>query len=79
MLSHRNLTGVLTQMAPCIGSYEHGQDVLLAVVPFYHIYGGSVIALLSFLKGVPIVILPKFEPELLLSSIEKYKITVRGL
>ena len=79
MLSHANLAAVLAQLFVAISQYNYRRDILLAVVPFYHIYGSSVIALLAWLKGVPIVILPRFEPRTFLAAIETHKVTVRHL
>ena len=76
MLSHVNITAVLAQMALHITRYEHGRDVILGVAPFYHVLGGHIVVLLSWLKGVPAVVLPKFEPQSFSAAMEKHKVTV---
>lgn len=49
---------------------------LIGVLPFFHIYGMVVALLSSLYAGTRLVTLPKFEPELFLSTIEKYKINI---
>ena len=56
--------------------FNDNNDVMLAAVPFFHVLGGQIIALFSFLRGVPFVFLPRFTLEDLLRCIEKYKVTV---
>ncbi|KAJ3534681.1 hypothetical protein NM688_g7099 [Phlebia brevispora] len=75
VLSHRNVTSVLAMLAAVVSFYDHGRDVLIAVIPFYHIYGGHLLAFLSFMKGVPLVVLPRFIPEHFLSAVDKFKVT----
>ncbi|KAJ1557996.1 hypothetical protein HK096_004158 [Nowakowskiella sp. JEL0078] len=47
----------------------------VAVLPFFHIYGLNVLLISSVYMRIPVVIHRKFDLELFLSSIEKYKIT----
>ena len=77
-LSHLNVGVNVVQQADSWQYYNHPNPVVLGVIPFYHIYGGSTIVLLSLYLGVPFVILPRFQPDQCLSAIEKYKITVRA-
>ena len=44
------------------------------VLPLYHAYGMIAILCRGCFGGVKIVVLPKYEPELFLSSIEKFKV-----
>lgn len=77
-LSHLAITINLLGMATYWQYYKH-QDIVLGVIPFYHIYGGGVCVLLSLYLGAPIVILPRFHPEQCLAAIERFKVTVRIL
>lgn len=55
---------------------EPGIDVLIAVLPFFHIYG-QVVALLTGLSGGgKVVSVPKFEPELYLNTVQTYRVSV---
>ncbi|KAF6760203.1 hypothetical protein DFP72DRAFT_883508 [Ephemerocybe angulata] len=51
------------------------QVYILAILPFYHIFGGIMILLFTFMKGTPVFIMPRFASAQFLSNIQKYKIT----
>ncbi|GHJ85798.1 hypothetical protein NliqN6_2200 [Naganishia liquefaciens] len=54
----------------------HGQgSTILGACPLYHIYGLMEAAIVPLLKGVPVVILPRFTPEGFFKTIHKYRIT----
>jgi len=58
------------------GVIEFAEDeVLSAVLPFFHIYGMVVLMNLGFRQNVTIVVYPKFDPAKYLSGISKYKVT----
>ncbi|KAF8312233.1 AMP binding protein [Clavulina sp. PMI_390] len=52
------------------------KDRCLAVLPWFHIYGISCVLVQQLHFGVPLIVMPRFDPELFCSSIEKYKITL---
>lgn len=52
------------------------QDVVLQVLPSYHIYGLSVIMLHKLSVGAKLITLPGFQPKTFLESLEKYKINL---
>ncbi|XP_019869295.2 uncharacterized protein LOC109597950 [Aethina tumida] len=81
MLSHRNIVANLEQIRhPSLNFLEEvtdsHQDVIPAVLPFFHIYGFTVTMLQSFIKGVKLVTIPKFTPENYVSVLENNKVTV---
>jgi len=49
---------------------------MIGVLPFYHIYGLSMLVLFPFSQGIPLVVCPRFEPALFCSGIQRYKVTV---
>lgn len=73
MLTHRNLVAMQMQMEPVEATGP--DDIVLAVLPFFHIYGLSVILLLALYRGATLVILPRFEMETFLGAIERYHVT----
>jgi acyl-CoA synthetase (AMP-forming)/AMP-acid ligase II len=73
MLTHRNLVANLAQFAPMWPYAE--DDVVCAVLPFFHIYGMTVIMNLSLFCGPTIVTLPRFSPIIYLETIERYRLT----
>ena len=52
------------------------QEVILAFLPFFHAYGLAYIMGVHFCYGSKFVCMPKFEPELFLSAIEKHKVRI---
>lgn len=74
-LSHLNISVSTVQSASSWEYYKQG-EVVLGVIPFYHIYGAGTVVLQSMYIGAPVVILPRFNPEQCLSAIERFKINV---
>jgi acyl-CoA synthetase (AMP-forming)/AMP-acid ligase II len=77
MLTHYNLVGNLCQMTPMglVGE----QDVIVGVLPFYHIYGLVVILSLGLANGATIVSLPRFELPQFLQTLQDYHVTVGNM
>jgi len=78
MLSHRNLVANLLQM-DATGNFMTSDDVVLGVLPFFHIYGMTVILNAAIYKGATIVTLPRFELEAFLDIMQKHRISVANL
>ncbi|KAI0210845.1 4-coumarate--CoA ligase 1 [Lamellibrachia satsuma] len=76
MLTHYNLVANVDQTRTGdVLDYESGEDVLLGVLPWFHIYGQVVVALAGLKAGTSLVSMPKFSPELFLELIKNYKPT----
>ncbi len=73
MLSHRNLVAMQRQMLSVEGTSE--RDITIAVLPFFHIYGLSVILLLALYRGATLVTYPRFEMQSFLTAIERHRVT----
>lgn len=50
------------------------EDVSVVVLPMFHIYGQIVVLMSALYSGSRLVVLPKFEPELYLKAVSKYKV-----
>ena len=55
-------------------NYTAGVDVLIGVLPWFHIYGQTCIALAGFKSGVSLVSMPQFSPELFVKLVKDYKV-----
>ena len=55
MLTHRNLVANILQTADA-GHYIDGEDTTIAFLPFFHIYGLTIIVLMSVWAGVTVVV-----------------------
>ncbi|MDH3205807.1 MAG: 4-coumarate--CoA ligase family protein [Gemmatimonadota bacterium] len=77
MLTHRNLVANMCQITGTASrSWEIDADsTLIAVLPFFHIYGMGVIMNYALSKGANIVIMPRFDLEAFLDAIQRYKVT----
>ena len=73
MLTHRNLVANLCQSEPHLGM--RGDDVVFAVLPFFHIYGMNVLMNLGLATGVKIVSLPRFDMVQMLELTQSQRIT----
>jgi acyl-CoA synthetase (AMP-forming)/AMP-acid ligase II len=78
MLTHRNLVANIAQING-LRDYVHvpigEDDVLLGLLPFFHIYGMVVIMLASLYQGATVVTMPRFDLEQLLQIRQQYGIT----
>ena len=73
MLTHRNLVANICQMT------AHGRlgndDRVIAVLPFFHIYGLAVVMNLSLYRRATIVTMPRFDLAQFLRAVQDYRIT----
>lgn len=77
MLTHK---GLVTSVAQQVDGenphlYIHGDDVVLCALPFFHIYSNSIL-LCGLRVGAQILIMQKFDINLFLELIQKYKVTI---
>jgi acyl-CoA synthetase (AMP-forming)/AMP-acid ligase II len=73
MLSHRNLVANMVQSEAVLALSS--DDVVIAVLPFFHVYGLSVIMNLGLLAGATLVTMPRFELEQFLDLLERHEVT----
>jgi acyl-CoA synthetase (AMP-forming)/AMP-acid ligase II len=73
MLTHHNLVSNLMQVEDAL-EVEDG-EIVLAVLPFFHIYGMQVLMNEFLSRGSTIVTVPRFDLEQTLSIIQERKIT----
>ncbi|MGY1498785.1 4-coumarate--CoA ligase family protein [Streptomyces sp. QTS52] len=73
MLTHRSIATNLEQLAQCV-SVAPG-DRILAVLPFFHIYGLTALMNMPLKQGAAVVVLPRFDLDTFLAAIEKHRIT----
>ncbi|KAL0581335.1 hypothetical protein V5O48_000711 [Marasmius crinis-equi] len=74
--THQNVTAVVNMVEPGFYKTTPDKDRMLAILPFYHIFGFAKALLFTFHAGVPTVIQQRFEPVEFCANIEKYKITI---
>jgi acyl-CoA synthetase (AMP-forming)/AMP-acid ligase II len=73
MLTHRNLTANIMQVE---GVFRCGEDdVLLAVLPYFHIYGLTVNMNFALARGATVVTMARFDLQAFLAAIEAHRVT----
>ncbi|MEN1968284.1 long-chain-fatty-acid--CoA ligase [Lentibacillus sp. N15] len=76
MLTHYNLVANVQMSQAWMYKAEQGKEVVLGILPFFHVYGMTAVMNLSIMFGSKLVLLPKFDPEEALKTIEKQKVTL---
>ncbi|NHI08974.1 4-coumarate--CoA ligase 1 [Streptomyces sp. KO7888] len=73
MLTHRQIATNLAQLEPSMPSGPG--DRVLAVLPFFHIYGLTALMNAPLRLGATVVVLPRFDLEQFLAAIQNHRIT----
>ncbi|WP_030419430.1 4-coumarate--CoA ligase family protein [Streptomyces sp. NRRL F-5065] len=73
MLTHRQLATNLAQLQPAIPAAPG--DRVLAVLPFFHIYGLTALMNAPLRQGATVVVLPRFDLEQFLAAVQDHRIT----
>ena len=76
MLTHKNLLSNVKMCQDWLIEPSPTDDVILGVLPFFHVYGMTTVLLLTVMQGNKMVLLPKFDPETTLKTIQKQKPTL---
>ncbi|KAJ7196467.1 AMP binding protein [Mycena pura] len=72
--THLNTISLLSIVAPCF-PIMGPEDIMISILPFYHIYALTQVLQLPLLYGLPVVIQSRFEPTEFCVNIEKYHAT----
>ncbi|MET7601688.1 4-coumarate--CoA ligase family protein [Streptomyces avermitilis] len=73
MLTHRSIATNLAQLEPAVPAGPG--DRILAVLPFFHIYGLTALMNAPLRLGATVVVLPRFDLDTFLAAIEEHRIT----
>ena len=76
MLTHTNLVANACQTAAWDPGYVPGQEVNLAVLPMFHVFGLTLCLTTTMLIGGTIVLVPKFDLDLVLGEIKRWRPTI---
>src|SRR5699024_7716140 len=76
MLTHFNLVSNVEMCTSWVYKLEQNQESILGVLPFFRVYGMTAVMNLSIMFGSKMILLPKFDAEEVLKTIEKLKPTV---
>ena len=76
MLSHANLRSNVEQVRAWFPDADPGREVMMAVLPFFHVYGLTVCLLLGMRLGAALVLLPRFDLDGVLAAVDRYRPTL---
>lgn len=76
MLTHRNLVSNAAMCKAWLYKTKPGQEVVLGILPFFHVYGMTTVLILSVMDANKMVLLPKFDAETTLKTIQKQRPTL---
>jgi len=76
MLTHKNLIANTMMCDAWLYKCEDGQEIVLGILPFFHVYGMTTVLILSVMKKSKMVLMPKFDVEDTLKTIDKQKPTL---
>ncbi|MCX5825139.1 MAG: AMP-binding protein, partial [Deltaproteobacteria bacterium] len=73
MLTHRNLVSLQGQVLAFWPIFEEGKEVVMAFLPFFHIYGQVVVMLGGLTQGATLVLFTTPDIDEILSAMERYQ------
>jgi long-chain acyl-CoA synthetase len=76
MLSHANLAANVEQVRAWFPDADPGHEIVMAVLPFFHVYGLTVGLLLGIRLRAALVLLPRFDLGQVLAAIDHYRPTL---
>ncbi|WP_264185928.1 AMP-binding protein [Rossellomorea aquimaris] len=76
MLTHKNLVANASMCDAWLYKCKKGEEKMLGILPFFHVYGMTAVLILSVMQGYQMILLPKFDAETTLKTIQKQKPTL---
>ncbi|MEC5421996.1 long-chain-fatty-acid--CoA ligase [Virgibacillus sp. C22-A2] len=76
MLTHYNLVANVQMCDAWLYKTKKGEEIILGVIPFFHVYGMTTVMINSVMIGSKMVLLPKFDAGDVLKTIQKQKPTL---
>ena len=73
ILTHHNMISLQTQTVSFWPIFEEGKEVVIAFLPFFHIYGQVVVMFNGLVQGSTIVLFTTPDIDEILSAMERYK------
>ncbi|MFB7139784.1 AMP-binding protein [Gottfriedia sp. NPDC056225] len=76
MLTHKNLASNTLMAEKWLYKSKKGQEKILTVLPFFHVYGMTTCMNLSIMCAYEMIIVPRFDATQMLEAINKYRPTL---
>ncbi|KAI0090784.1 hypothetical protein BDY19DRAFT_887434 [Irpex rosettiformis] len=75
MTTHRNIIALLAMCNTGYPDLKEKNPVMLGVLPLYHIFGATKLLQFPYTRGIPVVIMQKFDVVGMCKSVEKYGVS----
>ncbi|KAI0821334.1 acetyl-CoA synthetase-like protein [Irpex lacteus] len=75
MTTHRNLIALMAMCNVGYPQLNETNPVMLGVLPLYHIFGAAKLLQFPYVRGIPVVIMQKFDVVEVCKTIEKYAVS----
>lgn len=76
MLTHGNLYANMLQITTWVKDMKFGQDVIIGVLPLFHVFAMTVVMNMSIHAGLRILLHSKFDPKEVMEAIKKHRPTM---
>lgn len=76
MLTHKNLIGNTTMNQAWVYKCNPGEETVLGILPFFHVFGITVVMILAIKMACKMVLMPKFEVPETFKTIQKHRVTL---
>jgi long-chain acyl-CoA synthetase len=76
MLTHKNLVSNTVMCKAWFYKSKHGEETVLGILPLFHVYGMTTVMLLAVMQAYKMVLMPKFDVESTLKTIQKQHPTI---
>lgn len=76
ILTHQNLVSNTSMCRQWLYKMEKGKEIMLAVMPLFHVYGLMTVLVLSVMEVYKMILVPRFDATDLLKTIQKQKATI---
>jgi long-chain acyl-CoA synthetase len=73
MLTHYNMVSLVKQTTAFFPLFQEGKEVILAFLPFYHIYGLVVVMLTGLVQGDTLVLFTTPDVDGIIDAVERYQ------
>ncbi|MFL6555986.1 MAG: AMP-binding protein, partial [Bacillus sp. (in: firmicutes)] len=76
MLTHKNLIANTKMCKAWLYKSKPGEESVLGIIPFFHVYGMTTVLILSVMQANKMILMPKFDVETTLKTIQKQRPTL---
>lgn len=76
ILTHRNIVANSIQSLAWLPDVVTGEETIMAILPFFHAYGGTLCLFMGTRLGATVLMVPRFDAQDVMEQVEKYSPTI---